>query len=77
MYEVTWPTNLLVSGFSRTNPETSIAKVYGREQASRAKATGESMEEDDIAKSSGVIPWYRDESMKAVQAEELKGGAKA
>ena len=28
-----------------------IARVYSREQASRARVTGESMEEDDMVKS--------------------------
>src|SRR6266567_6640765 len=37
-----------------------IARVYGREQASRAYITGESMEEDDMVKSR-AIPSYREE----------------
>jgi len=39
-----------------------IARVYGREQASRARVTGESMEEDDMVKSIGIA--YRDERIK-------------
>jgi hypothetical protein len=40
-----------------------IARVYGREQASRARVTGESMEEDDMVKGIGIAS-YRDEPMK-------------
>ena len=37
-----------------------IAKVYSREQVSRARVIGELIEEGDIAKSSRVIPLYRE-----------------
>jgi len=44
-----------------------IARAYGREQASRARATGELMEEDDMVKSIGIAS-YRDETIKKRRA---------
>ena len=46
-----------------------IARVYDREQASRERVTGESMEEDDMVKSIGIAS-YRDELMKRGRGEE-------
>ena len=51
-----------------------IARVYGREQASRAYITGESMEEDDMVKSRvGNTPSTGDEPMgeEGLQAQGI------
>ena len=40
-----------------------IARAYRRKQASRARVSGESMEEDGMVKSIGIAS-YRDEPMK-------------
>ena len=52
-----------------------IARVCGREQASRARVTGESMDEDDIAKSRAIRS-YRDAPMKRGRGLQARGAYK-
>ena len=57
----------------RFNIVRRIARVYGREQASRAYITGESMEEDDMVMSIGNSLSTGDEPMgeEGLQAQGI------